>query len=95
MSEKYLWKKKATKLSYRMARQQVFQARREAVTAAKPAVAPARLRPPPPPIPTPVFRVTGTEPLDCAAHLKLLGESLSVIGQRLRERDGKLCTKFV
>lgn len=91
MSEKYLWKKKASKLSYRMARQQVFQARREAATAAaKTAVGQARLKPPPPPIPTPVFRVTGSEPLDCAAHLKLLGESLSVIGTRLRERDGQI-----
>ena len=37
----------------------------------------------------PVYKVTGIEPLDCAAHLKLLGESLSVIGSRLKERDGK------
>ena len=40
-------------------------------------------------VPTPVYKVTGIEPLDCAAHLKLLGESLSVIGSRLKERDGK------
>ncbi len=30
-----------------------------------------------------VYKVTGVEPLDAAAHLKLLGESLSVIGQKL------------
>ena len=30
----------------------------------------------------------GTEPLDCAAHLKLLGESLSIIGERLTEHEG-------
>jgi hypothetical protein len=33
--------------------------------------------------------VTGIEPIDAAAHLKLLGESLSVIGQRLTEHKGK------
>jgi len=30
-------------------------------------------------------QVVGTGPLDAAAHLKLLGESLSVIGARLQE----------
>lgn len=98
MSEKYQWKKKASKLSYKMARQQVFQARREAATAAAAAASPkpsggstGRLRsPPPPPIPMPVLRVTGTEPLDSAAHLKLLGESLKGLGQRLNERKGQI-----
>ena len=33
---------------------------------------------------------TGTEPIDAAAHLKLLGESLSVIGQRLTEHKGQI-----
>jgi len=32
-----------------------------------------------------VLQVSGTGPLDAAAHLKLLGESLSVIGARLQE----------
>jgi len=97
MSEKYQWKKKATKLSYKMARQQVFQAGREAATAAAAAagVSPKsiqnpRLRSPPPAIPMPVLRVTGTEPLDSAAHLKLLGESLIGLGQRLNERKGQI-----
>jgi len=31
------------------------------------------------------WQVAGTGPLDAAAHLKLLGESLSVIGARLQE----------
>ena len=35
------------------------------------------------------YKVTGIEPIDAAAHLKLLGESLSVIGQRLTEHKGK------
>jgi len=94
MSEKYQWKKKASKLSYKMARQQVFQAGREAATAAaatspKPAGT-TRLISPPSPIPMPVLRVTGTEPLDGAAHLKLLGESLKGLGQRLNERKGQI-----
>lgn len=34
-----------------------------------------------------VYKVTGTGPIDAAAHLKLLGDSLSVIGQRLKEHE--------
>ena len=30
------------------------------------------------------------EALDCAAHMKLLGESLTSLGQRLQERDGQI-----
>jgi hypothetical protein len=36
------------------------------------------------------FQLVGTQPLDTAAHLKLLGESLSVIGERLTEHEGSL-----
>lgn len=32
----------------------------------------------------------GTSPLDVAAHLKLLGESLSIIGHRLTEHEGQI-----
>ena len=35
-----------------------------------------------------LFKVVGTEPIDVAAHLKLLGESLSTIGERLCEHEG-------
>jgi len=98
MSEKYLWKKKASKLSFKIARQQAFQARKEAAAAAStPSTtsvahpkASLKTRLQPAPLPTPVYKVTGIEPLDCAAHLKLLGESLSVIGSRLKERDGQI-----
>jgi len=31
-----------------------------------------------------------TNPIDIAAHLKLLGESLSVIGDRLTDHDGQI-----
>ena len=34
--------------------------------------------------------LTGVAPIDAAAHLKLLGESLSVIGQRLTEHKGQI-----
>lgn len=34
-----------------------------------------------------VLQVTGTAPIDVAAHLKLLGDSLYVIGQRLKEHE--------
>ncbi|GAB6025124.1 hypothetical protein CHUAL_010550 [Chamberlinius hualienensis] len=35
-------------------------------------------------------KVVGTSPLDVAAHLKLLGESLGTIGQRLTEHEGQI-----
>merc|ERR1711892_1449053 len=36
------------------------------------------------------YRVTGTQPIDVAAHLTLLGESLSIIGERLTEHEGQI-----
>lgn len=33
------------------------------------------------------YKITGTAPTDVAAYLKLLGDSLSVIGQRLKEHE--------
>ena len=39
-----------------------------------------------------IFQVVGTDPLDSAAHLKLLGESLTVIGERLKEHEGNKLT---
>lgn len=42
----------------------------------------------PPPPPGPIQpRAHELEPLDVASHLHLLGESLSLIGTRLKERD--------
>lgn len=35
-------------------------------------------------------RTVGTAPIDVAAYLKLLGESLSIIGQRLTEHEGQI-----
>lgn len=34
-----------------------------------------------------LFKVSGTQPVDVAAHLKLLGESLMIIGERLKEHE--------
>jgi len=36
------------------------------------------------------YRVTGSQPIDVAAHLTLLGESLSIIGERLTEHEGQI-----
>ncbi|KAE8749785.1 hypothetical protein FOCC_FOCC003524 [Frankliniella occidentalis] len=37
-----------------------------------------------------MYKVVGTQPVDVAAHLKLLGESLSIIGERLKEHEGQI-----
>ncbi|KAL1116794.1 hypothetical protein AAG570_005264 [Ranatra chinensis] len=37
-----------------------------------------------------VFKAVGTSPLDVAAHLRLLGESLAIIGERLTEHEGQI-----
>lgn len=34
-----------------------------------------------------VFKANGIKPIDVAAHLKLLGESLTIIGERLKEHE--------
>lgn len=36
---------------------------------------------------SPVGKLSGTAPVDVAAHLKLLGDSLNIIGQRLKEHE--------
>ncbi|KAJ9601651.1 hypothetical protein L9F63_000184 [Diploptera punctata] len=37
-----------------------------------------------------LYKVVGTQPVDVAAHLKLLGESLTIIGERLKEHEGQI-----
>uniref|UniRef100_A0A1B0DJN6 Uncharacterized protein n=1 Tax=Phlebotomus papatasi TaxID=29031 RepID=A0A1B0DJN6_PHLPP len=37
-----------------------------------------------------VYRVNTSHPLDVAAHLKLLGDNLTIIGQRLKEHEGQI-----
>lgn len=41
----------------------------------------------------PVYKVTGVEPIDVAAHLKLLGESLELIGSRITEHEGQIAVQ--
>lgn len=36
------------------------------------------------------YKVSGTKPMDVAAHFKLLGESLTIIGERLKEHEGQI-----
>lgn len=36
------------------------------------------------------YKVNGIKPVDVAAHLKLLGESLTIIGERLKEHEGQI-----
>lgn len=43
-----------------------------------------------PVIGTGMYKVVGMQPIDVAAHLKLLGESLTIIGERLKEHDGQI-----
>lgn len=40
--------------------------------------------------PAGVYKIVGTQAVDVAAHLKLLGESLSIIGERLKEHEGQI-----
>ena len=37
-----------------------------------------------------IFRAIELQPIDVAAYLKLLGESLTVIGERLKEHNGQI-----
>lgn len=42
-----------------------------------------------------MYKVNGIKPIDVAAHLKLLGESLSIIGERLKEHEVLYNTIYV
>lgn len=81
-SEKAMWKRKLSKMTSEPPQGQ----QRSMKVISRPITAGRTLS-------GPNFRLnkgTGTEPIDAAAHLKLLGESLSVIGQRLTEHKGKI-----
>lgn len=43
-----------------------------------------------PTLPSDLFKVTGTAPLDLAAHLRLLGDNLTIIGERLKDHEGRM-----
>lgn len=44
-----------------------------------------------------IYKVVGTQPIDVSAHLRLLGESLTIIGERLKEHEVRVraCSPFV
>lgn len=42
-----------------------------------------------------LYKVIGTQPVDVAAHLKLLGESLTIIGERLKEHEVSLVCRIL
>lgn len=42
-----------------------------------------------------LYKVVGTQPVDVAAHLKLLGESLSIIGERLKEHEVQIFYEYL
>lgn len=37
-----------------------------------------------------IYRITGQQPADIAAYLKLLGDNLTIIGERLKEHEGQI-----
>lgn len=39
------------------------------------------------------LKISGTQPIDVAAHLRLVGESLSIIGTRLKETRGQMAVQ--
>lgn len=41
-----------------------------------------------------MYKVTGTAPIDVAAHFALLGESLSIIGERLMDVEVRYILKL-
>ncbi|XP_078609900.1 uncharacterized protein LOC144881069 isoform X2 [Branchiostoma floridae x Branchiostoma japonicum] len=85
--EKMIWRSKRLTLEHKQKKAAATTVKRK-VTALSPvrggAVSPEPVMSP---VKTPV---PGTNPIDVAAHLKLLGESLSLVGQRLHETEGHI-----
>ncbi|XP_066291305.1 HMG box-containing protein 4-like [Branchiostoma lanceolatum] len=85
--EKMIWRSKRLTLEHKQKKAAATTVKRK-VTALSPvrggAVSPEPVMSP---VKTPV---PGTSPIDVAAHLKLLGESLSLVGQRLHETEGHI-----
>jgi len=94
-TEKYNWKRRAKRLANRsLTGKGVVNSTKSTVVISK-----SRLVAPQPVVASvgrarqgseTVYRVTGTQPIDVAAHLTLLGESLSIIGERLTEHEGQI-----
>lgn len=98
-TEKYNWKRRAQRFSFRSSETEIqqqglsqYKASGSGLVGNSPilaaAISGAKLKDPA--ISSNMYKVTGTEPIDAAAHLKLLGESLSTIGERLCEHEGQI-----
>lgn len=98
-AEKYNWKRRAQRLSLKSSEAghhpqglSQFKASGSGVVGNSPILAAAisGAKTKESPMSSNMYKVTGTEPIDAAAHLKLLGESLSTIGERLCEHEGQI-----
>ncbi|KAK7808003.1 hypothetical protein U0070_016393, partial [Myodes glareolus] len=75
--DKLIWKQKAQYLQHKQNKAEATTVKRKASSAE--GAGKARASP---------AKAPETEPIDVAAHLQLLGESLSLIGHRLQETEG-------
>ncbi|XP_006865296.1 PREDICTED: HMG domain-containing protein 4 isoform X2 [Chrysochloris asiatica] len=96
--DKLIWKQKAQYLQHKQNKAEATTVKRKAsssegsvkVKAASTGVLSPQKKSPPSTmlLPTSPAKTPETEPIDVAAHLQLLGESLSLIGHRLQETEG-------
>jgi len=93
-TEKYNWKRRAKRLASKgLPPRNLLTSSKSSIIITKPRIAPM------PVLQTvtrakanndAISRNPGTQPIDVAAHLTLLGESLSIIGERLTEHEGQI-----
>lgn len=92
--EKMAWRRKAKKLALKNSGGLISTGPSEpatrVVSRSTPSVSDATVG-----SPTEITRALGTSAIDSAAYLKLLGDSLSVIGQRLTEHEGQLAVSGI
>ncbi|XP_007952174.1 HMG domain-containing protein 4 [Orycteropus afer afer] len=96
--DKLIWKQKAQYLQHKQNKAEATTVKRKAsssegsmrVKASSTGVLSPQKKSPPSTVllPTSPAKAPETEPIDVAAHLQLLGESLSLIGHRLQETEG-------
>nr|XP_045008982.1 HMG domain-containing protein 4 isoform X2 [Jaculus jaculus] len=96
--DKLIWKQKAQYLQHKQNKAEATTVKRKAsssegsmkVRASSVGALPPQKRSPPTTmlLPASPAKAPETEPIDVAAHLQLLGESLSLIGHRLQETEG-------
>lgn len=95
--DKLIWKQKAQYLQHKQNKAEATTVKRKAsssegslkVKASSAVLSPQKKSPPTTMLlPASPAKTPETEPIDVAAHLQLLGESLSLIGHRLQETEG-------